>query len=44
MTYLSYVCVTADGETFETKDFATAQACKAGGGTYTCKYTEVKTY
>lgn len=44
MTYLSYVCVTADGTTFETKDYAEAVACKENGGSYTCKYREVKTY
>lgn len=44
MTYLSYICTTREGETFITKNYAEALACRDNGGTFKCHYEEVKTY
>lgn len=44
MTYLSYVCTTREGKTFTTTNYAEALACRDNGGTFVCRYTEVKTY
>lgn len=44
MTYLTYVCTTKAGEVVEVKTYAEVLKIKEEGGTYVCKYEEVKTY
>ncbi len=44
MTILTYICTDKQGNTFEVKTYPEAQKVKAEGGTYICRYQEIKTY